>query len=251
MMTAFEDRWGFCVFNDTLHALLVAGGGALAVKDESDIPYMDFTSQKNLAVIEKAMNLLYNPSYVLFAKNIPKGGRQADTGLEVYKTGFEENRILYLWARMRVVELFRGMEANFGIIPLPKFDEAQDKYYSIVNPYTAALLGIPKNADNLERVSIIIEALSAESRYTLKPAYYDVVLQRKYVRDDESSEMLDIIFQSRVFDIGGVYSFGDVYMSFIGLGQTHDRNVISFYDKNIAKMEKAIDKVVDTFREME
>jgi len=250
-MSAFEDRWGFTVFTDTIHALLVAGGGALAVKDKDDIPYMDFASQKNLAVLDKAFDLLYNPDYVLFAKNIPKIGRQADTGLEVYKTGFEENRILFLWARMRVVELFRGMESDFGIIPLPKYEESQDKYYSIVNPFTTALLGVPKNAENLERVSIILEALSAESRYTLKPAYYDVVLQRKYARDDESGEMLDIIFDSRVFDIGGIYSFGNVYRDFMELGTKLDRNVMTFYEKNIGKMETAITKVVDTFRDMD
>ena len=252
LMSAFEDRWGFTVFNDTIHALLVAGGGALAVKDENDIPYMDFASQKNLAVLDKVFDLLYNPDYVLFAKNIPAIGRQADTGLEVYKTGFEENRILFLWARMRVVELFRGMESDFGIIPLPKYDEAQDKYYSIVNPFTTALLGIPKNAENLDRVSIILEVLAAESRYTLKPAYYEVVLQRKYARDAESEEMLDLIFSSRVFDIGGVYSFGNIYRDFMDLGAPKfDKNIASFYDKKIGSMETAINKVVDTFRAMD
>ena len=34
------------------------------------------------------------------------------------------------------------------------------------------------------------------------PAYYDIVLQNKVARDVESQEMLDIIFSSRVIDIG-------------------------------------------------
>jgi ABC-type glycerol-3-phosphate transport system substrate-binding protein len=251
-MSAFEDRWGFCVFNDTIHALLVSGGGSLALKDENDIPYMSFTSPRNIAVLDKVFDMLFNPDYVLFARNIPPIGRQAATGLEVYKAGFEEDRILFLWARMRVVELFRGMESDFGIIPLPKFDEAQQNYYSIVNPFTTALLGVPKNAENLERVSIILEALAAESRYTLRPAYYDVVLQRKYTRDEESSEMLDIIFNSRVFDIGGVYSFGNVYRDFLDLGApNYNTNVTSFYERRIGAMDAAIERVVEIFREME
>ena len=238
-----EDRWGFSVSTDTLHALLVSGGGSLAIKDENDIPYMCFTNEKNLAIINKAMDLMYNPEYVI---NVH--GR--DVEFPAYSM-FEENKFVFYWMRMRVVERFRGMEANFGIIPMPKFDEAQDKYYSVVNPYTGVMLGVPKSAEDLDRVSIILEALSAESKYTLQPAYYDIVLQRKYVRDDESSEMLDIIFDSRVYDIGGVYSFGNVFIDFIELSRKNDRNVISYYDKKIGAMNKAIDKVVDAFQTMD
>lgn len=249
-MTAFEDRWGFTVFNDTLQALLVSGGGAFAVKNEEDIPYMDFASERNLNVLGKAMDLMYNPEYVVNVQAPPKGGRSFTDGYEVYQAGFEGNQMLFLWVRMRVVEYFRGMEGNFGIIPMPKYDESQDSYYSLVNPYTGALLGVPKSAEDLDRVSIILEALAAESRYTLQPAYYDIVLTRKYTRDEESEEMLDIIFNSRIYDIGGVYSFGNVFGEFTTMAGKQDRNVISLYEKKIGAMEKAIDKVVETFQSM-
>jgi len=252
VMTAYEDRWGFATYNDTFHALLVSGGGALAVKDADDIPYIDFASEKNLAVLDKVMNLLYNPEYVLNAQAPPKGGGGGDLskGDIIHIRGFEENRILFMWTRMRFVEFFRGMESNFGIIPLPKYDEAQANYYSVVNPYTGVLLGIPKSAAELDRVSIILEALSAESRYTLQPAYYDVVLTRKYMRDEESEEMLDIIFNSRVYDIGSVYSFGGVFLDFISLSSKMDRNIASYHDKKIGAMEKNIDKIVGIFQGM-
>jgi len=241
-MTAEDDRWGLCVYSDALHALFVSGGGLLAAKDENDLPYIDFTSQKNLAVFDKVTELMYNPDYVM---NI--SGKDHTVGLSM----FEENRVLFYWMRMRVVEFFRGMESNFGIIPLPKYEEAQKDYYSVVNPYTGVLLGVPKSSENLERTSIILEALAAESRYTLQPAYYDITLQRKYTRDDDSSEMLDIIFNSRVYDIGGVYSFGNVWLDFINLSGKYDRNIVSFYDKKIGSMEKAIDKVITTFQAMD
>ena len=247
-MSPADDRWGFVAFNDTLHALLVGGGGALAVKDENDLPHMDFTSPRNLTVIEKSMDIMYNKSDVL---NIQADIPASATWTEMYVNSFEQNRALFIWVRMRIVEKFRNMESNFGIIPMPKFDENQEKYYSVVNPYTGALIGVPKSAEDLERVSIILEALSAESRYTLQPAYYDVVLQRKYARDEESSEMLDIIFNSRIYDIGAVYSFGNAFVDFIGLCNKSDRNVVSYYEKKQGAMGRAIDKVVDIFRSME
>jgi len=235
------DQWGFGTFNDTLHAFLVSGGGALAVKDANDIPYMDFTSQRNLLVLDKAMNLLYNTEYVV--------NQQSKNGFDTHKA-FQENRIVFLWGRMHLVEYYRAMESNFGIVPLPKYDESQDKYYSLVNPYTGVLLGVPGSSSDLDRTSIILEALSAESKYTLQPAYYNVVLQGKYVRDDESAEMLDIIFGSRVYDIGAVYSFGSVFNDFNNLAATNDRNITSYYDKKSGAMQKAIDKVVTAFQSM-
>ena len=47
--------------------------------------------------------------------------------------------------------------------------------------------------------------------YTLTPAYYDITLQGKAVRDEESADMLDIIFASRIFDLGNMYQLGDVF----------------------------------------
>jgi len=146
----------------------------------------------------------------------------------------------------------QGMESDFGIVPLPKYDEAQDKYYSLVNSYTGALLGVPKSAENLDRVSIILEALSAESRYTLQPAYYDITLQRKYARDEESEAMLDIIFGSRVYDIGSTYEFGGVWAaSRDTLSAKRSRDIMSMYEKISAKAQKDIDKVVAIFEAMD
>jgi hypothetical protein len=242
VMTPAEDRWGFFAFDDTMHALLVGGGGALALKDEFDIPFIDFTSERNLTMIERIMDLMYNTEYTLNAQAESAGGA------ELYVPAFSNDRILFMWARMRVVEQLRGMERDFGILPIPKFNEAQESYHSVVNAWSGALLGVPKSADNLDRVSIVLEALAAESRYTLQPAYYDVALTRKYMRDEESEAMLDIIFSTRVYDIGSIYGFGDVWINFIGLARTYNRGVLAFHERRIGAMERGIDRVVETFR---
>ena len=45
--------------------------------------------------------------------------------------------------------------------------------------------------------------------------------------------------------------FGNVFLDFIALCNRSDRNIASYYDKNIGKMERAIDKVVDTLESMD
>jgi hypothetical protein len=237
-----DDRWGLGVFNDTMHAFLVGGGGTFASKDENDIPFMDFASQRNLAVLDRAMDILYNQDYVT--------NQQIPDGLNI-RLIFAENRLLFTWGRMHLLEYFRGIDTDFGVVPIPKFDENQQNYHSLVNPFTGVLLGVPKSVDDLEMVSIILEALAAESRYTLQPAYYDVALQRKYIRDEESSEMLDIIFGSRVYDIGGMYSFGDITGDFNALVSRFDRNIVSYYERRSGSMENAINRIVGIFEDMD
>ena len=247
-----DDRFSFITFNDTLQAMLIAGGGVLASKDADDIPYMSFAEPKSIAILEKAMDLMYkNSNPGVFNVQSVGAGNGNVTWMEAYFDTFREDRALFMWIRMRVVEAFRGMDSNFGILPMPKYDEAQANYRSLVNPYTGVMLGVPKTTGDPERTSIILEALSAESKYTLQPAYYDIVLNRKFTRDEESSEMLDIIFTSQVYDIGGVYSFGGVFSDFCSLASKEDRNVMSYYEKKIGNMEKAIKKVVDQFEAMD
>jgi len=246
-----DDRWGFVGYNDTLHAFFVGGGALLAKKDADDLPYIAFNDPRSLAVFEKSIEIMYNKTDVLnIQSDIKDGGTASANWLKAYHSAFEESRALFMWVRMRVVEKFRGMDANFGIIPMPKFDENQEQYYSVVNAYTGVLLGVPKTVGDADRTSIILEALAAESKYTLQPAYYDIVLQRKFTRDEESSEMLDIIFSTRTYDIGAVYSPGNVWMDFIGMCYKSDTNITSFYDKKIGAMDKAIQKTIAIFEDM-
>jgi len=251
-MTPDDDRWGFVIYKDTLHALLVSGGGSFAEKDEHDIPFMSFATERNITVAEKAMDMLYDSNYTMnIQRDVPTGGTGNPQWTSTIQNVFAEDRTLFMWVRMRVVEKYRGMESAFGILPMPKYDENQPAYRSVVNPYTGVLLGVPKSAQDLERTSIILEAVAAESRYTLQPAYYDVVLQRKFTRDEESSDMLDIIFSTRVYDIGGVYSFGNVFMDYIELSMTHNRAIASYYERRSATMERDIDRLVTRIQDMD
>jgi hypothetical protein len=143
------------------------------------------------------------------------------------------------------------MEDDFGILPLPKYNETQERYYSDVNSYTGAMLGVPKSATDPERTSIILEALAAESRYTLFPVYYDLTLQRKYTRDEESAAMLDIIFTTTVYDSGAAYNFASIWNTMSDICGKEDRNFASFAEKNEGRVQNAIEKIVANVESME
>jgi hypothetical protein len=95
---------------------------------------------------------------------------------------------------------------------------------------------------------MILEDLSAESRYILQPAYYEINLRGKFARDDESREMLDIILNNSAFDIGYVYDFGNFAMgTILHSGRDKKTEFASPFEKAYDKMQKAIDKTVEAY----
>ena len=145
---------------------------------------------------------------------------------------FSQNQALFMWVRMRVVANLRNMESDFGIIPVTKFDETQEHYYSTVNKYTAATVCIPNStALDLEMAGFVVEAMSGEGYYGLHEAYYDINLGQKIARDPESTEMLDIIMNSRVYDTGEIYDIGTVATDMYYLTQKDSLEFASFIAK--------------------
>ena len=71
-------------------------------------------------------------------------------------------------------------------------------------------LCIPNNATDYTELGYIIESLAAESKNTVTPAYYEKNLKYQSLTDDESGEMLDIIFATRSFDLGTVFDWGGI-----------------------------------------
>ena len=110
---------------------------------------------------------------------------------------------------------------------------------------------IPITVTDFERTGIIIEALSAESMYVLTPAYYEISLKTKYSRDNESQEMLDIIFASTVFDLGNIFDWGGVYSLPGTLTENSSTDFSSRYKKieksAIKNMEKTIEQYMSNF----
>ena len=58
-----------------------------------------------------------------------------------------------------------------------------------------------------ERTGVILDALTYESYENILPIFYDVTLSQKGLRNEESIEMLQIIRDTRFFDLGDAYGW--------------------------------------------
>jgi ABC-type sugar transport system, periplasmic component len=242
-----DDKFGTIVQDDAFYSFLAGTGERIVSTDAEGYPYISFGSDKTYAALDKIITLMYDKDHVVNLHTY--GGKfliyQWQTEM------FSLNRVLFSWIRMRVVETLRNMETDFGILPVPKYDEAQKEYFSLVNPYTSTTFAIPISNPNIEMAGMIIEDLSAESMYTLSPAYYDLNLGTKFIRDNESSEMLDIIFKSTLYEIGEIYAFGGFAGTILRYPSTYKNEFASSFARVEERMQTDIDKMISNYQTLE
>jgi len=234
-----DDMFGFATEPYNIFMMIIGSGCRLAEKDASDLPVMSAGIQRFLTAYEKAVEIDKDIS-TINASRIT-GAAASDPFYGGIIPAFDEGRIMFYMGSMALVPLFRGMEQDFGILPIPKFDESQEEYYTTMSVFNNGAIYIPITNQELERTGILIEALSAESRYTLLPAYYDLTLKTKMARDDESSAMLDILFGNRIIDVGAAYNFGGI----LDLVMGGKDDFVSGYERIEARANTAIQKVID------
>ncbi len=191
-----NDVWGIGVNRYThVDAFMFALDIPMTERDKNDIPKYVINSEKMVNAVEKLVAFLRtsDDAYV------------CDDGVAAFKEGmFENNQGLFMTSWLGNAAALREMEADFGIIPYPKWDKAQENYQTMSLDRASAFL-IPVTADKSYSAGIA-EAMACQSYKTVIPAFYNTALKTKYARDDESQEMIDIILAHVVFDFADIYS---------------------------------------------
>ena len=170
-------------------------------------------------------------------------------GYEKLDSIFMENRALFRVAAPATIEGWRNMESDYGVLPMPKYDEAQREYYCANSVNGVFGQGVPVTNDKLEMTGAFLEALAYESQKTVVPVYYETSLKIKLLRDEESIEMLDLMSRSRVFDLVYIYNWGNTGEIYSNLMIKKSRDFASEYAKKensiIAAMEKSLSEILE------
>ncbi|MBO4933375.1 MAG: extracellular solute-binding protein, partial [Clostridia bacterium] len=103
----------------------------------------------------------------------------------------KDGKVLFMLSGMAGLINYRDAEVDIGVLPYPKFDEAQENYVSLD---WGGLMCIPTTVGNPELVGAALELLAYESANEVIPTYYDVLLEGKLARDTDTIAMLDILF---------------------------------------------------------
>lgn len=188
----------------------VTGFDERAVSPNEDRTKLEITlgSEKVYSALEKLYNFHYNTKGAMAYQGggaLPGGiGLVGAYGMNnnALITDFNEGRVGFMTSVLNACySTLRDVNFEYGLMPFPKYDEAQENYYTNPN-YDYTVYAIPANIpeDKLEMTAVVFEALSAESWKTVYPAYYDDALKGRYSTDENMAKMVDLIVDGIVYD---------------------------------------------------
>ena len=235
------DIWGQVTHTQHYTGILIAGGEDLITRDANGLPVYGQVTERFYNVYDKIIEMMQTPGYTMnIYLNIK--GLPADKHATY---NFLNDEALFCPEILAHTRRFRQMESDFGVLPHPKYDEQQSEYHSYVLGQVTVTC-IPNTNTELAKTATVLDALGMLSEYTIMPAYYEVSYVGKFFRDDESKDMIDIIRNSRVYNIADAYGWGNITSAYEAAA-IKATPLAAVLEKNSAKVNAAIQKTLDKY----
>ena len=228
-----DDLYGIYIWDDIMMGIVNASGIKCCTINENGELELTLYGERFIEAFNKFTAYAYNQDVTCAYQ---RNGYAADYG----QIAFREGRALFFLQNIGAATSFRDMEDDFGIPPLPLFDENQERYYNSAASWSLSLYSLAKNPysdEDWARVGWITEMLAYESKYSLTPAYYEQTLQNKVSRDEDSARMLDLILASRTYDFGWYFEIGQYNEGVM--------NLLRAYKTDVASMVKMYEKMAN------
>ncbi|MHC1695755.1 MAG: ABC transporter substrate-binding protein [Eubacteriales bacterium] len=221
---------------DTYVDALLGGTGLHYFKyGQYEKPKMDFNTPQAVNLLAKLTGL-FKEDYAYLSTPSPEDALKE----------FTEGRLLFLSYRLSLSALLADIKPDWGIVPMPKLDEAQEDYYSFTDTSVngLAVLGGMRNP---EMNGMVIEALSAAGEGHVKEEFVNQYMNY-YLRSQASVDMLHVILSSPYYDLAYVMGEGlpEVRTASYGI----IRNVLNIgndFEKSYFYSIDPFDKFVGTF----
>jgi len=252
-MTA-DDRWGWG--GDSWIASLAAFqsmDNMFVEKDANDYPIITINNDRTVTSIEKMLAMTVD-KVTSYTCEMFSGEVDYDF-YDVSSNMFEDGRLLFcpnfINFPIGIKTFSAECDFNYGIIPFPKLDEAQENYVSVPDSYWGTLLAVPKTITDPEYIGYMLEVLSYTTQETVMPAFYETSAKGKYTYDEESARMLDLIFSNPRYDLGVIFNWGGMGNIILQLASENSSNFASKYAGVADSAQTALENTVKMFAEIE
>lgn len=246
------DRWGLTMDSYNAFTNYLRGCDvAIITKGEDGNPALTFNNPRTVAAIDKVIALTCDTDFAGFCEDFE--GKVDYNMWSFAGKVFKAGEALFIAVFPQSLSGFSAdCEFEYGVIPNPKLDESQPLYCSYPDFIGSTLFGVPKAAPRPDFSGFMLEALSAESKYTTLPAYIEISCKNKYTYDEASGRMLDLIFSSMSYDLGIIFNLGGMSEIVRTTIPKKKENVfVSEYAKKEKKTLTAIEKLRETVEEIE
>ena len=243
------DKFGIGGQNDNFKAFFFGAGEVFATLDNNNNPVTSGYSERSAEVANRFQEFITDKSCFVRANDL---FGVSNTPVNLLVDAFVEGRALMFWDALSNIEGMRKMDVDFGVLPTPLYDESQERYNSMLTPWPSNAFAIAGNVDpsDVENVAVVMNVLGAEGKNYVTPAYIETTLKGQRLRDDDSEDMLDIIFNNIGCDIGYVYCFASTAANI--LNYTADgQNFTTLYDSYKSTLEANMNNLINTFNSLE
>ena len=229
-----KDQYGVCGNDGWPMISFMYGCDQFVAEFVDGVPQVALQTEKAASVMEK------------FYKLFCEGDRAyVNSSVNDRYIPFETYHALFYYMSLSSMEQYRTTEVDYGIVPFPKYDENQKEYVSL---NWTGLQCVPVSCRDTALVGMVAEELGYESKKQVLPAYFDNLLDGKIARHDETRQMLDIIFDTSVYDFGMNFSNQSNFLYILpDLMRAKSADIASYIQKNIKMTTKVYDKVVRAY----
>ena len=238
------DRYGVSGNDGSLYSSVMIGCGQFITgKDENGRMSLVMNTPKTQSLFERFAGMA--------KKNVFYMPTTGDLGID--GVNIDNNQVLFMLGAISSAEYYREYTVDFGFLPYPKYDEAQERYYSLD---WGGLMGVPLTITNPEMVGAVMELLAWESANEVIPTYYGKVLTGKLARDENAVRVMDILFDTIAFEPGmnyfGFSGMNDLLFSLANIAiKKQSTDFASLYAKNEKSVGKALDKFYASLDDVE
>ena len=242
------DLYGMITFDDGPYFMAVGADMHTVIYDDATDAYLSNWES------EDVMTKLTD--YIDFAISTPgviiRESRRADNLFgedgEAIDRVFRENRALFWVGNFGATVNMRDMESDFGLLPIPKWNEAQKQYCCTVTGGSAPVT-IPITVPDAHITALITDAMAYESMFTLTPAFYDVFLDEKILRDEDSHATVDLMFASKKYDFDWQLDITEIDRGISDMVSNHSNNLVKKIASSSKRAQKAIDKYDEKYED--
>jgi hypothetical protein len=195
-----------------------------------------YGNEHNVNVVEKLVQLIHGSKGSYFSVEATPNEYLFFKGNTVFTGGWISD-----------TDYYRALNFDFGIVPYPKYDEAQENYYSRLDT-SCPVVTIPVTCSDTDVASAVLEVMAAEGYYQVRPAYFDTALKEKYSRDEKTKDMIDLTINNITVDFGTiyVYSLNGITDKFKGTIGKNDANWVSNTETWKAQVMTSLDTLLET-----
>ncbi len=188
-----DDVYGIVSATMVWQPLLYSSGTLLVTKDANDIPTLSgitTDTDRIYALIEDIVELMNKNNTAGVTNAVPMSGKAKFGGGEALFW------IECIYGQYELLE----MEQDYGIVPAPLWNEG-DEYTSNIHTLFTTCSAVPYDVKDLNLSGSVLEDMAYYSSVVVIPEYYEKIIHLRNLRDDESYEMLDIIYENIIVDI--------------------------------------------------